>query len=168
MNISNCKLSPYSGLLINTISCLWPAIWMYVFLYQWNLEELDTLILSCDMIHQMAMVPLHGNSMIHPNRRVPVKGLLFHQCLQARLVARDRANLEHQWGTPIRNTRERQREGHYYHPGSKAESSPLRGGGGGVTMVQVQQAAAVTPLDFVVEESSTLKFQIFLLPVPVW
>lgn len=56
----------------------------------------------------------------------------------------------------------------YYCAGSKAESSSLRGGGGGVTMVQVQQAAAVTPLDFVVEEISTLKFQIFLLPVPVW
>lgn len=35
-------------------------------------------------------------------------------------------------------------------------------------MAQVQQAAAVTPLHFVVEKSLTLRFQILLSPVPVW
>lgn len=138
LNISNRKLSPYSGLLINTISCLWPAIWMHAFLYQWNLEEL---ILSCDRIHRMVMAPRCGNSTIHPNHRVPVKGLLFHQCLQARLGARDKANLQHHWGTP-----ENSKKGHCCCPGSKPESSPLKGGGGGVTTAQVQQAAAATLL----------------------
>lgn len=40
-----------------------------------------------------------GTKMWHkhdPNHRTPVKGLLLHSCLQARLLARDRANLEHQ------------------------------------------------------------------------
>jgi len=52
------------------------------------------------MIHQMAMVLRCGSGVIHPNCRVPVKALLYHLCLQARLAARERANLEHQQGTP--------------------------------------------------------------------
>lgn len=99
MNISNCKLNPYSGLLINSISSLWPAIWMHMLLYQWNVEELDTLTLSCDMIHQLVMVPICGNSTISPNGRVPVKG-----ASQASSQGQGKPR------TPVRYTRERQRE----------------------------------------------------------
>lgn len=69
-----------------------------------------------------AMTPHCGSSMILPNCRVLGKGLLFPQCLQAR----HRANLEYQWGTPIRTA-----ESHYYCPVSKAELFAKRWVGGG-------------------------------------
>lgn len=49
-------------------------------------------------------------------------------------------------GTPIRSTKEWQREGHYSCAGSKAEYDLPEDGG--IAMAQEQQAAAVTPIDF--------------------
>lgn len=159
MNTSNCRLSPYSGFWINTISCLWPAVWMYVSL---SVEPGGAICFNSVLWYHPSdgdgtkLWQQHDLSWLQSS----CKGLLCHQCLQARLVARHRANLGYQWGTPIRPA-----ESHYYTAPCLKLNSSLKGGVG--VCYGTGAASCCCTISWLSEESLALSIQIFLSPVPM-